>query len=27
LHHAGGRLLTGRIEWDFPFSFFGICTP
>ena len=24
LHQFGGRLLTGRIEWDFPFSCFGI---
>jgi hypothetical protein len=27
LHQLGGRLLTGRIEWDFPFSCFGIVTP
>ena len=27
LHQLGGRLLTGRIEWDFPFSCLGICTP
>ena len=25
LHQLGGRLLTGRVEWDFPFSCFGIC--
>src|SRR4030042_186139 len=24
LHQLGGRLLTGLIEWDFPFSCFGI---
>src|SRR4030042_5779961 len=24
LHQFGGRLLTGLIEWDFPFSCFGI---
>jgi hypothetical protein len=23
LHQLGGRLLTGRTEWDFPFSCFG----
>jgi len=23
LHQEGGLLLTGRIEWDFPFSCFG----
>ncbi len=27
LHQFGGRLLTGRIECDFPFSCFGIVTP
>src|SRR5665647_376634 len=27
LHQLGGRLLTGRIEWDLPFSCFGISTP
>ena len=27
LHQLGGRLLTGRTEWDFPFSCFGIVTP
>jgi len=27
LHQLGGRRLTGRIEWDFPFSCFGIVTP
>ncbi len=25
LHQLGGRLLTGLIECDFPFSCFGIC--
>lgn len=24
LHHDGDLLVTGRIEWDFPFSCFGI---
>ena len=27
LHQLGGRLLTGRIECDLPFSCFGIVTP
>jgi hypothetical protein len=27
LHQLGGRLLTGLVEWDFPFSCFGISTP
>jgi hypothetical protein len=27
LHQLGGRRLTGRIEWDFPFSCLGIVTP
>ncbi len=27
LHQLGGLLLTGRIEWLFPFSCLGICTP
>jgi hypothetical protein len=27
LHQLGGRLLTGRIEWDLPFSCFGMLTP
>jgi len=27
LHQLGGRLLTGRMLCDFPFSCFGICSP
>ena len=27
LHQLGGRLLTGRVACDFPFSCLGICTP
>ncbi len=27
LHQLGGRLLTGRMLCDFPFSCFGIVTP
>jgi hypothetical protein len=27
LHQFGGRLLTGLVECDRPFSFFGIYTP
>ena len=27
LHQLGGRLLTGRMECDLPFSCFGICSP
>jgi hypothetical protein len=27
LHQLGGRLLTGLVEWDLPFSCFGILYP